>query len=839
MKSKRLIWLSSLLVILLVVALWQFWPKSKKSNKDQGLIGTEEIKDFGEVESKKESPPQAPLPSQAPPTTAPVSAPPPSSLLVKAPDRLSVAEGSSFYLQGFQVTYQGKNKLVYDWKLIKGPSDKIEWVKLPESPSELQILIGNLSEKTDFVISLKVSDGVQEAEDRVTLTGVPAKLKLVQQLGGELLDLQALGDQWLALWGRSLQLYSNQGSLIQRAQLDFVPQALFVPQPATLKEFLVQDKQGDWYWIQLGEEGIQSQRQLPMLGNKVSYLKSLNLRGKPYALARLPEGVELWNFEDARKPKLKNSLKISLDPQARLALWEQSLFVVGEQEIQVYELTSSRLLASLPSGGSPQDLQIISWKQKNYLALSIGQDRTGQARQDYGLQLFEISTDGRLGSARRLPLKEPMESFLWLANGYFVFNFANLPSKAFDFNFTEKSISLPSLSALGPYPQLWRSSYINQIQVWLRGASALALINLSDLKGELLETHSSVDEVLWLKAQGDTDLWLGEKRSGTYTLKLLSQADLSLKQAWSLAGELRNLVVFKKQALILSHGEEEKATLGSIALISPVTSNASQASQELQAPSKKLSWLPGEWGSSLSDKQIMAWDLDFKETQQKQNLAVAVSASPSGGDQEGVLFWSQKAGDDLNKLLVQDLSEQSQLLNQSGAKNLSLSQDGRALIVAAGLNGLVVFDLERLQVVTRLSFGEAWSVSRVEISPTGNLVLASIVELATGRTVLKLFSINPDLRLEEYANLGDLPSWQSHQTWENSSWALTYDDYYLFLPKRGGKLEVYNLSLPTKPFAIAELNLGSEVLSVTLAKQFKEVFVALGKDGLAKLNFGF
>ncbi|MDX1385963.1 MAG: hypothetical protein R3257_00125, partial [bacterium] len=69
--------------------------------------------------------------------------------------------------------------------------------------------------------------------------------------------------------------------------------------------------------------------------------------------------------------------------------------------------------------------------------------------------------------------------------------------------------------------------------------------------------------------------------------------------------------------------------------------------------------------------------------------------------------------------------------------------------------------------------------------------------------------------------------------------ALTDDDLYLFVPMKGNQLTALNLSNPARPFEIITTKVGGEIRGISLANKFRDIFVALGSGGVAKLEFGF
>ncbi|HEX5033877.1 MAG TPA: hypothetical protein VFW62_05300, partial [bacterium] len=190
--------------------------------------------------------------------------------------------------------------------------------------------------------------------------------------------------------------------------------------------------------------------------------------------------------------------------------------------------------------------------------------------------------------------------------------------------------------------------------------------------------------------------------------------------------------------------------------------------------------------------------------------------------------------------LGQDLAQKLTVIPLPDARDVVLSPDGKAAFVAAGTHGVVAVDLEKKAPVARVSLGtEDWIADRVILGQRGDFLLALFVNRSTRQVLLKTFGVTANYQMQEYGNLPGLPSINSVEGVRAPRPALTDDDLYLFVPTHARTLGVFNLSNPAAPAKIAELEVQGEIRGVSLANRFKDVFLALGAAGSAKLEFGF
>jgi len=153
---------------------------------------------------------------------------------------------------------------------------------------------------------------------------------------------------------------------------------------------------------------------------------------------------------------------------------------------------------------------------------------------------------------------------------------------------------------------------------------------------------------------------------------------------------------------------------------------------------------------------------------------------------------------------------------------------------------LIAVDLEKKIPVARMSLGtNDWIADRVLLGKNGDLALVSFVNRATRKVLLKTFGIGSSLQMQEYGTIAGLSAVNTVEGVRAPRPALTEDDLYLFIPTQPRVLGVYNLSNPADPTKIAELEVDSEIRGVALANRFKDIFLALGPAGVAKLAFGF
>lgn len=857
------------------------------------------------IKTTEPSIPQAQETSPNVPETPASKNQPPSSqaqslLQIQSLAPIEIAEGSSFFVEGLSVSGAGDKTLRYTWRLKEGPQDKIilEDIQGPRPLVRLQ----PVEQPTTFDLELTVSDGQATGVQSFTIKAFPARLQKAAAGGGAFVKVRNLGMQWVTLRGSQLEVYSDGLKPSGQLPLDFTAAKIFTTTATQSRATYLRDPQNHW-WLaeQNAEDPTQfDRRRLPMLGNKIRDLLPLNFQNEPYGLALLENSVELWNFSDSRKPKLKSSVRLQISNPNQVAFNGNHLFITNEETLASVELSTSRMIASIPIGGSVTSLKSIAVGKKNFLIATLGQDRTPQNRQDYGLKIFEILEGGRLGPEKRISVMDgaSVEAAQVIPKSPQVL-LSIFKEDRFQLMIWDLAQQKPvSLKVQKDTPLLAPRQFVLQLredilELVVADGTRLREFTLKKMEDSAAyeateRSHvSGIMDALWaeLDPQGKT-LWVGDEGTvlGGAVAKLNPQS-LKVNSDWNHPGLFPLSTVFirdpqqspkplKEKAKDSSDTNQPKGkvktdvakTQKSSQSKIAKTSHTPQGAMVLLAPSappeqllaKSLSALA--WIDPIAEKPMImsqpflgggvaasagkAFGIAMQYDNKGMLVAVAMT-KPKGGlkDQAGtagVALLRKAAAQKISAFLQSDLLSKMEWIPLPEARDVALSLDGKAAFVASGIEGVVVLDLQEKQASQRMSLGSNdWVADRLLLSHNGQLLLASFIQTSTRQVIVKTFGVDENYQLQEYSTLTGLMAIETAEGYRAPGLSLTQDDLYLLAPLSSNLLSVFNFSNPGDPVLITQGKAGGAIRYISISPNFSDIFLALGPVGVERWEFSF
>ncbi len=817
---------------------------------------------------------------------------PPIQISMGAPLRL--AEGTSLVLEGTQVNYPGRRPLQYQWTLQSGPEDKLELQGAGEMKARLTV--GDLDNPQDFILKLRVSDGLTEASGQLQVSAFPAQLRWVGQVGGAVVGVAHLGERWVTARGPNLEIYSSTLEPENQITLDFpVAQFFSIAGSAGSPLIYAQGPEGDWTVVETSSETGSRKSRLPMMGKKIRRrVVPFMIQGQPFAFALLDRGIELWNLSEPRHPRLKSSLANYLKDPLFLTFSGRNIYVADEANIHLVDFSTGQLVASVPAGGSITALATFSSEQKNFLLAGIGTDRSHQGRRDYGLRFFEIAENGRLGGEQRVSVGEglPVHHFKVIPGADLALLSAGPP--------TQLQLKMLDLKARKEIPLQFDQAPVflalQDIETGKMDESRVAMVadgnQLRALTFQAVGTAPTQFQVgekrtipgimsaAWVRTREDgKQVWVGDEGSPSAgALALVDGEALTVVRTENSAGTFPVTAAFPSgvpTGVLLYQAEVSQALpagspMAALALVD--TGSAATAvdskfgietsglslgvrgPQGVLAPLGVAAWLgveavgpekiPAKKNSKTATKAASPSPKPQAVTEPKPEeklfIGVAISrvSGAIGGSGLGIL--KKPLAQDAKTFLNSDFAKTMTLVPLQDARDVAISPDGKAAFLAGGIAGVIAVDLSRLMPVSRMSLGSnEWSADRVLVSPQGNLVLGSFLHRASGRVIVKIFGVGRELALTEYGTLTGLEAVPKVAGLRVPRLAFTADQLYLFASLPGQKLAVFNLSNPAQPVKIGELTVPGDVLGVSVANRYRDLFLAMGPAGVGKVEFGF
>lgn len=794
-----------------------------------------------------------PQPSAAPviprAESLPTESQPVIDIQMGAPIR--TAEGTTLALSQVEVPYAGKAKLKFLWEVVKGPTDALRI--LDPQALKTRVQIDNLEQPAEVTLKLTVTDGKTEAAEELTITAFPSRLSRVARAGGAWTGVKHMGMNWVASHGNTVEIFNPDFQPIATAEAPFPITQFFAGMQNGKGAVFVQAPEAQWAVLQSDPVTGTKVSQLPSVGRAVRRFVPFQIEGQPFIFALLDRGIELWNLSDPTHPKLKSSLGSFLKDPLFLTFLGRNIYVADEANIHLIDFPAGNLVASLPAGGSVTGLDSFTIEDKNYLLVSIGVDRTQQGRKDYGLRLFEIGADGRLGNEKRLALRGNLP-----VRKTYVVPGAGRALLAVD---GEKGLTL-RMAGMAPFEEFD-----------LDGVDELAFVSLSELEtgkiqdqpvavvadgnqlrilqfkpnGEKRYAVTQKDSVpglvsaAWVEAKGDGSFaWVGDEGRGTGgALTVLSGADLKILKAQN-APEGR----FPSAADLNTGGEDAPLLYltGDFAKLPAGQKDGSLALLNTKDPAAlSLTRSPAFLGGVSPQGTLRSLGVAGRTLEAGLKIAVAVSRLAGNVGGSGLMVWTKAPATAGSAFLQEDLAKTANLIPLGDARDVALTADGKWAFVAGGVDGVVAVDVEKKQPMARMSLGSKdWLADRVVLSKDGNLLLVSFIQPANRSAVLKIFGLTPEMKMTEYGTLTGFTAVNTVEGLRAPVPGITDDGLYLFHPHgRLRNVSVFNMSNPAQPAKIAEMEMEGEVRAVQVVNRFKDIFVAMGPAGVAKLEFGF
>lgn len=817
-----------------------------------------------------QKPPATPIPSGATPPPNLAGTPAPSlglgeqvpsaeslptesqaMIQVNVGEPIKTAEGTTLALDKVQVNYAGKTPLKFLWTLLSGPAESIKIQK----PSDMQprVILGDLEAPTEWVLRLQASDGKIESSADLKISAFPSRLQSVGRIGGAWIGVKRMGDKWVGARGNDIEIFGPDLSPLTKIGLPRAVTQFFATTDAAGKGTIyIQVPEGNWSVLQSDPVSGFKKTDFPPLGKNIRRrIVPFDYEGVPYFFALLERSIDLWNLSDPLHPKLKTSLGGFLKNPLFLTFFQRNIYVAEEDSIHLIDFSTGNLVASIPSGGSITSLATYSIDGKNYLMAAIGADRTAQGRKDYGLRIFEIDAGGRLGGERRVTVGEslPIDQATLIPGANMALlsvpGTKGLALRMIDLK-QAKEVPLSGEAAQGFLS-------VSEVTTGRVADNSVALIaDGNQLKvlafkpqgdGYAVSQLRSLPGILsaaWVKANADASrVWVGDE--GTQAggaLGILNGQDFTVSEAFNApdgtypahadfrsGGDLNPLLYLSEDPAALKRNGAE-GLLG-LASNNPKDPSAVELSKNVVGAVSPQGQLRGSGVAGRS-----------QETGLRIAIAIARISGNIGG--AGLAILDKPTAQPAKAFLSGDLAKALTLIPLQDARDVALTADGKGAFVAAGSNGLIALDLEKKTPVARMSLGtEEWIADRVLLGGRGDLAVVSFVNRANRKVLIKTFGIGANFQMQEYGSIAGLPAGNTVEGVRAPRPALTEDDLYLFVPIQPRVLGVYNLSNPADPAKIAELEVDGEIRGVALANRFKDIFLALGPAGVAKLAFGF
>ncbi|MBL7686176.1 MAG: hypothetical protein JNK65_09125, partial [Deltaproteobacteria bacterium] len=754
-------------------------------------------------------------------------------------------------------------------------------------------------------LRLTASDGQAQSSGDVKVNAFPVKLSLKNHMGGITRQVERLEDQTYVSRGRSLEIYDAQYNLLGKVDLDEPISEMVAFSMQSKNNLYVLTEKGEWWLLDVTNP---SSPVKVSIQNQGAFYKNLrvSLVGSEWWLTALDKNkAYMWALNDPSHPQLKLELKGAWKDLKQVLLEGKSIYLVDATQLYVLDAANGILTASLPSGGNVNALTLASNSQKNFLVLGLGESTQGSQVIEGGLRVFEIAVGGKLINEKRFALKGlrsiekmiPLQGTSQVLLG--VKTTASFSLKMFDLSTeSELSLDLPSDLRLITLFDIAVGKTQNLPVAILADASALKMIQLSPVgnlgnqfKASLMKNSTSTLAAggIQLSADGQS-LYLLDFGSMIHpmvpALLQLNPQDLSLLSSWVLgdgsylsditltsltslnfasnlndqmASESAPAETQKKSESLPLKIETQKTALLSKPAKAPSTSispppSAKGADGALRVFSRELKNLKGMVSSGLvfgepkgiqnSLTRTRPLGMDAQVINNQVVLATAVGSSTGLSNKAGLQVIRFASDADLALLLRENFAGKSNLISLKDARDVKISSDGKWVLVAAGVEGLVLVDLENNKVVSRINPVPGMSADRVLLSHDQKRIFVSSLTSLGGEGASNV-SASMHIYYFEAGKItiwGEITGLQSISlpyAMRSGGMALSEDDNYLYVANALEGLAVYNVSNPTLPVRIANLSTHGLVADVAVGQKYKDIYIADLLNGLEKAEFGF
>ena len=770
---------------------------------------------------------------------------------ITLPPEKALAEGVRLTLEGVSVQSSTGKALNYFWELVAGPGEAIKIE--PRNSLTPTLTMGELTQNTTFVLRLTVSDGVNESSADLKLQVFATKLEEKGALGGSIDAVAHLGENYLVGQGNELQLYdANFLKVASSLSDDFIKKIYGLHD--THQQFFayVQSVQGKWEFVQLAANNVLIKQALEALPAEVYEFHSFYLLGKPYAYTLDPQGVKLWDLEDPKAPKLSKEMPSASTQAVHLSQYDRYLYLADETNIHLFDFNNSLLLASLSSGGSITHMETVelavSGKPKVFLIVTVGTDRAGQGRQDYGVRLFAIEEAGKLRDEGRILLKDnpPVEAFHLIpgANkGLVVVRHQNQVSlRLVDLN-TRTEIALQGIEGIGftKLSDLETGKIKTEpVTVVADGGGLKVLSFAPKADGKTYQVAQKfmipgLANASWVMGLNEKLLLVGDGVGGA--LNLVSVPDLKV---------VENLPVPFARQMFPAKKMTQQHFWGLLA--------------DVQPTGLKL-WLFDADGDKAKVKtETLTWDntglnptgFDTVQVAGKNYLAISAMPATSGGALV-VKPWPAiatkvekpivKKGPQLTTKTPESVPStipMTMTYPLTEAYDVVLAPSGAYAYVATGAEGITCVDLLQGRPKSRVRLVLADFIAKgVWLSADGNLLVGAFLRPATQEILIKLYLVQDGYKMVEVGTVSGLPAYRVGAEWKVLPIAFTVDTNFLFVPIGVEGLAVYNISNPKNPSRVAQFKSGKEILGVAILGKYEKFVVAKGAQGITMVQFGF
>jgi hypothetical protein len=827
-------------------------------------------------------PPRAPLPeTQALPESA-------GSITVSAGAEKKVAEGSYFIIDDAQAVSVSNKPLTYQWSLFSGPPDRIQIVRGDVLQGAFKIL--NLGEPTPFTLKLTVSDGSSQASSNISVTGYPVRLELKSHLGGITRQVERIGEMTYVSRGRTLEIYDPQFSLVDKVNLNnpILKLSGFMSKGKSYLYALTEA--GEWLLLDVTDPKAVGQSMIQKMEIPFKDLRVNSAGEEVWGISVTKDEATLWSLNDVTRPQIKWTSKGSYQGLKGAVLRGKMIYLADRQSLYSVDATTGVVLASIPTGGAVTGLDVVESGAKPSFVLTLGEGTPDLQKGDFGLRIFEIGPGGKLTNEQRFHLKgNPAVMKLHVVTNTTklllgVKQQDQLELRVFELaTKAEIPLDIPPDLKLTALSDMATGRLNNIPMAVLADASALRVLKFNPVgnppsryKVEIAQTSFSTLAAGAVKmAPGGGSVFLldfGSTKNplvpalleigttdlatkGTLILgdySYLSDFVLTDRPRFNFAANLNDHL--SEASSPETHGVETQAveTRGTPET-SPPVSSADQGRGINEGTLRVFSTEAKSMKTNVSATRIFggikepnesrSFGIDAYSDSSNIIVATAMGKVKGVGVRSGLSILKLTPDMDPAVILKGDLNSKITYIPLNDARDVKLANNGKLALVAAGLEGLVLVDLEKNQVVAKSNPNPGSIADRVLLSADQKKVFVSFLSSSL------LATQGADVSMSVYYfNEGKLGLWGSMKGLSSvtlpygvrtGASALSADDVYLFVANGKEGVWVYNTSDPSAPVLISKLSTYGEAAGVAVGQKYKNIYIADLVNGLELAEFGF